>query len=148
MPLTLLLTNFLLVFLLLILIRKMVDGMESKLKFWVGSTLACSELEVKNGKNLWKWCWLEIKLDRLFLDQPFQRKICNPASHYMSNINKRNTRTKVWNMFKVNNKDTKTTPAFLLCFRFYFYSVSIVNFEHVIAGWEEAFQSKKKVQTK
>ena len=51
-------------------------------------------------------------------------------------------------MFKVNNKDTKTTPAFLLCFRFYFYSVSIVNFEHVIAGWEEAFQSKKKVQTK
>ena len=28
-------------------------------------------------------------------------------------------------MFKVNNKDTRTTP-----------SVSIVNFEHVIADWE------------
>ena len=28
-------------------------------------------------------------------------------------------------MFKVNNKDTRTTP-----------SVSIVNFEHVITDWE------------
>ena len=34
-------------------------------------------------------------------------------------------------MFKVNNKDTKTTPmAYLNIFH-----VSIVNFEHVIAGW-------------
>ena len=31
-------------------------------------------------------------------------------------------------MFKINNKDTKTTP--MVSF------VSIVNFEHVIAGWE------------
>ena len=30
-------------------------------------------------------------------------------------------------MFKVKNKDTRTTVNFL--------SVSIVNFEHVIAGW-------------
>ena len=30
-------------------------------------------------------------------------------------------------MFKVNNKDTRTTP-----------SVSIVDFGHVIAGWIEA----------
>ena len=29
-------------------------------------------------------------------------------------------------MFKVNNKDTRTTPC---------YSVSIVNFEQVNAGW-------------
>ena len=36
-------------------------------------------------------------------------------------------------MFKVNNKDTRTTllPYFTLCS-----SVSIVNFEHEIAGWE------------
>ena len=30
-------------------------------------------------------------------------------------------------MFKVNNKDTRTTVNF--------FSVSIVNFEYVIAGW-------------
>ena len=35
-------------------------------------------------------------------------------------------------MFKVNNKDTRTTPMayFTTCS-----SVSIVNFEHVNAGW-------------
>ena len=33
-------------------------------------------------------------------------------------------------MFKVKNKDTRTTPCSI---------VSIVNFEHVIAGWEVAF---------
>ena len=53
-------------------------------------------------------------------------------------------------MFKVNNKDTKTTPmvfwnsrrfgAFIVNFEHISHlcsSVSIVNFEHVIAGWEE-----------
>ena len=36
-------------------------------------------------------------------------------------------------MFKVNNKDNRTTPLtyFTACS-----SVSIVNLEHVIAGWE------------
>ena len=46
-------------------------------------------------------------------------------------------------MFKVNNKDTKTTPiASFLCLYWQlgtyftpFSVVSIVNFEHVIAGW-------------
>ena len=34
-------------------------------------------------------------------------------------------------MFKINNKDTRTMPlAFTPCS-----SVSVVNFEHVIAGW-------------
>ena len=40
-------------------------------------------------------------------------------------------------MFKVNNKDTRTTPCS---------SVSIVNFEHLIAGWvvaHERFVYKK-----
>ena len=38
-------------------------------------------------------------------------------------------------MFKVNNKDTRTTPMetySTLCS-----NVSIANFEHVIAGWEQ-----------
>ena len=35
-------------------------------------------------------------------------------------------------MFKVNNKDTKTTPPFS--------SASIVNFEHVTAGWAMLFR--------
>ena len=33
-----------------------------------------------------------------------------PAGNYMLKINNWNTWTKVWKMFKVNNKDTKTTP--------------------------------------
>ena len=33
-------------------------------------------------------------------------------------------------MLKINNKDTRTTPYFTPCS-----SVSIVIFEHVIAGW-------------
>ena len=59
-------------------------------------------------------------------------------------------------MFKVNNKDTKTTPvASFWChfcyLRTYFIpcsSVSIVNFEHVIDGWEverTIFQNRKDV---
>ena len=45
-------------------------------------------------------------------------------------------------MFKVNNKDTKTMPhfgVFIVNFEHISHlcpSVSIVNFEHVIAGWE------------
>ena len=41
-------------------------------------------------------------------------------------------------MFKVNNKDTKTTGAFVVNFEHISHlcsRVSIVNFEHVIAGW-------------
>ena len=36
-------------------------------------------------------------------------------------------------MFKVNNKDTRTTPMayFTPCS-----SASIINFEHVMAGWK------------
>ena len=34
-------------------------------------------------------------------------------------------------MFKVNNKYTRTTPYLTPCF-----GISIVHFEHVIAGWE------------
>ena len=46
----------------------------------------------------------------------------NPVDIYPLKVNNRSTRTKVWNMFKVNNKDTKTmqmasfnfVPVFLL----------------------------------
>ena len=33
-----------------------------------------------------------------------------PAGIYLLKVNNKNTRIKVWNKFKVNNKDTKTTP--------------------------------------
>ena len=50
-------------------------------------------------------------------------------------------------MFKVNNKDTRTTPmASLLPLNMYFTScssVSTVNFEHVIAGWEVTISSQQ-----
>ena len=41
-------------------------------------------------------------------------------------------------MFKVNNKDTRTTPIayFTPCS-----SVSIVNFKHVIAYWEQSYET-------
>ena len=35
--------------------------------------------------------------------------IQNLASIYLLKVNNRNTKKKVWNMFKVNNKATKTT---------------------------------------
>ena len=51
----------------------------------------------------------------------------NPAGIYLLRVNNRNTRAKVWNMFKeICYKNTKTVPS----------SVFIVNFEHVITGWE------------
>ena len=42
-------------------------------------------------------------------------------------------------MFKVNNKDTRTTPLasfWYLCYFTPFSTVSIVNFEQVNAGWD------------
>ena len=49
----------------------------------------------------------------------------------------------VWNMFKVRNKDTRAMSLasfwLLYCYLWTYFtpcsSVSIVNFEHVIAGW-------------
>ena len=54
-------------------------------------------------------------------------------------------------MFKVNNKDTKTKSLtsfwFLYCYLWTYFahcsSVSIVNIEHVTAGWEEAITAQK-----
>ena len=38
----------------------------------------------------------------------------------------------MWNMFKVNNKDTRTTPVAN--------NVSILNFKQVNASWDLTFQ--------
>ena len=38
----------------------------------------------------------------------------DPAGIYLLKVNNSNNRTKVWNMFKVNNKDTKTAPIVLV----------------------------------
>ena len=54
-------------------------------------------------------------------------------------------------MFKVNNKDTKTKSLtsfwFLYCYLWTYFahcpSVSVVNIEHVTAGWEEAITAQK-----
>ena len=53
----------------------------------------------------------------------------NPAGNYMFKVNIRDTKAKVWNIFKVNDKATKFTPCS---------SVSI-NFEQVNARWEAVF---------
>ena len=58
------------------------------------------------------------------------RSVPIPAGNYMFKVNNRNTRNKVRNMFKVYNKDTRTTP--MACS-----SVFIVNFEQVNAEWDE-----------
>ena len=39
------------------------------------------------------------------LSDSFALLIDFPADNYMFQVNNRNSRTKVWNMFKVNNKD-------------------------------------------
>ena len=64
--------------------------------------------------------------------------ICVPAGVYLFKVSNR----KVWNMFKVNNKDTRTTSyhietSLLICGtnQCTGCSVSIVDFEHVIASW-------------
>ena len=39
-----------------------------------------------------------------------EKEDSDSAGIHLLKINNTNTRTRVWNMFKVNNKDTKTTP--------------------------------------
>ena len=66
-----------------------------------------------------------------------------PADTDLLKVNNRNIRTKVWNMFKVNNKDTKTTPmrhfgVFIVNLEHISHlcsTVSVVNFEQVNGGW-------------
>ena len=57
-----------------------------------------------------------------------------PANIYLFKVSKRNTRKKVWNMYKANNKDARTTSVtsfwYLYCqLCTHFTDVSIVDFE-------------------
>ena len=59
-------------------------------------------------------------------------------------------------MFKVNNKDTRTTPlvsfwclyCYLLTHSIPCYNVFIINFEDVIAGWGRAISPLLSIMTK
>ena len=58
------------------------------------------------------------------------------ANTYLLKLNNRNTRNKCKNMFKVNNKNTRTTSITVTWF---FFSVSIVDFEKVNVSYIYAF---------
>ena len=60
---------------------------------------------------------------------------------YLLKVNKRNTK-KVWNMFKVNHKDTRTTfyCFYKLAYFTPFYSVSAVDFEQVKVCWVRPYE--------
>ena len=91
-----------------------------------------------------------------------QVKTRPPVGTYLLRYNNKNTRTRceicsnltikthishlvlvflsltlVWNMFKFNNKNTHLTPCS---------SVSVVNSEHVIAGWVNCYIQRMKAQ--
>ena len=95
-----------------------------------------------NAVNAYGFTFPVLKLFHNYLSKIQQRTKINRI--YLVKVTNRNTRIKVWNMFKVNNKNTKTTPmASFWCFYWelwtYFTpcsSVFIVNFENVIADWD------------
>ena len=68
-----------------------------------------------------------------FLNSTQQTTALNKQQHstnkYMHKVNKRKTRKKVWNVFKVNNKDTKTTS--MTWTRFYFNTFRVGIFTDV-----------------
>ena len=89
--------------------------------------------------------FIDLKNDSttIFVSVPVIFRITIPAGIYLLKVYNRNTKLKVRNMFKVNNKNTKTRPiASFWCLIVNFElishicsSVFIGNFEHVIAGW-------------
>ena len=79
------------------------------------------------------WCRTTCLRDNLIFSIDFKPGI---AGICLLKVNNRNTKEKVRNMFKVNNKATKTTPGFIVNFEHISHlcsGVSIVKFEHVIA---------------
>ena len=62
-----------------------------------------------------------------------------PANIYLPKVKNRSMRNKVWNMFKVNNKDTRTTSMTLLTLNIFhtFSSVSVGDFGQVNVSWED-----------
>ena len=67
-------------------------------------------------------------LRTLIIDSKSSSKTSNPACIYMLKVNNRNTRTR----YEICSKLTIKIPERSHCS-----SVSIVNFEYVIAGWDE-----------
>ena len=67
-------------------------------------------------------------LRTLIIDSKSSSKTSNPACVYMLKVNNRNTRTR----YEICSKLTIKIPERNHCS-----SVSIVNFEYVIAGWDE-----------
>ena len=60
----------------------------------------------------------------------------NPAGIYLLKVNNRNTRTRCKICLKLTIKIPEQRQ-YLKIFHTLFYCVSIVNLEHVIAGWEQ-----------
>ena len=89
--------------------------------------------------------FIDLKNDSttIFVSVPVIFRITIPAGIYLLKVYNRNTKLKVRNMFKVNNKNTKTRPiASFWCLIVNFEHIShicssvfIGNFEYVIAGW-------------
>ena len=74
-----------------------------------------------------------------------------PQSAFTSSKLTIETLEKVWNMFKVNIKDTRTTPGvvLILILNISFTpcsTVSIANFEHVNANWDKSTANETKRQ--
>ena len=75
--------------------------------------------------------WTKVQLCHSHMHERYFTFSHTPASIYLLKVNNRNTRTKVWHMFKVR------FGVFIVNFEHILHlcsSVSIVNFEYVIAG--------------
>ena len=103
------------------------------------------------------WCYNLFKFEVIFTNffafPPISTEIHHPypANKYMQNVSNRNIRKRCINMFKINNKDTRTMPItsfwclLLILYWTYFthYStVSFVDFEQVNICWRRNISAK------
>ena len=92
--------------------------------FWKPENCEKSQLVDCNLKVSYKYKkWSLLRRKYHFLGIYFFCQRVYPAGIYLLKVNNRNTRTR----FEICSKLTIKTPCS---------SVSIINFEHVIAGWE------------
>ena len=76
-------------------------------------TLPCNFTKINNHQWVFSRFFELCKcyqIVQLITNKQIMSLITVPDGIYLLKVNNRNTRTKVWNMFKVNNKATKTTP--------------------------------------
>ena len=64
------------------------------------------------------------------------QKYWNPANIYLFKFVNRNTKKKVWYMFKVNNKSTRKTSLTSFIYFKHFLSVFIADFEKLNISWK------------